>query len=112
MKSKKFIRQDSNRHIKIGRSRKKLRVWRRPKGRDSKMRLKRKGYPISPSIGLKSKTTQKQILITNLNELKNLEKETPIIISGKLGARKKLEVIKKASEMHLKIKNVKQEIKK
>jgi large subunit ribosomal protein L32e len=50
---KKFIRQDSNRYSKIGKKRKALQKWRKPKGRDSKMRLHRFSYPVSPSVGYK-----------------------------------------------------------
>ena len=49
-----FIRQDYMRHIKIGSGRKKLLKWRRPKGRHSKMRKQRKGYPAIPTVGYKA----------------------------------------------------------
>ncbi len=114
--SKRFLRQDYMRHIKLGKHRKKLLKWRKPKGRHSKMRKQRKGYPISPGIGYKSPSkfsgrinSQIPIIINNLKELFNLDKNSLIIISRKLGARKRIEMLKKADEMKLKILNIKQE---
>lgn len=108
MTRKEFIRRDLVRYSKLGKNRKKLRKWRRPKGRDNKMREKRKGYPKTVSIGYKSQKSghQKPILIHNENEFKNLTKNTPIILA-KLGAKKKIHFIKKASELNLNILNVK-----
>ncbi len=105
---KKFIRQDYMRHLKIGKKRKKLQKWRKPKGRHSKMREKRKGYPISPSIGYKSQgKTIPAKLINNMSELKNLKEKSTIIIAKKVGAKKKMEIIKLAQEKKIKILNVK-----
>ncbi|MBS3066141.1 50S ribosomal protein L32e [Candidatus Pacearchaeota archaeon] len=113
--TKKFIRQDFMRHLKLGKKRKKLQKWRRPRGRQSKMRLNMKGYPAHPSVGYKSPRKEagkiqgyNPVLITNLNELKNMGKNSAVIISRRVGAKKKIEIIKKASEMNLKILNIKQ----
>ena len=108
MTRKKFLRRDSVRYSKLGKNRKKLKKWRRPKGRDNKMRENRKGYPRIVSIGYKSQKSRdpKPILIHNENEFKNLTKNTPIILA-KLGAKKKLELIKKASELNLNVLNIK-----
>ncbi|MCH7568259.1 MAG: 50S ribosomal protein L32e [Nanoarchaeota archaeon] len=113
MKKKKFIRTDSNRFSKIGRKRKKLQKWRRPKGRDNKMREKRFGYPRLPTVG--QKTPKKEIgkirgmkpyLVYNVKDLDKTNKKT-ILIIGRVGAKKRLEIIKKALEMKLKISNIK-----
>jgi len=100
-----FKRQESVRHLKLGKRKKKLRVWRRPKGRDSKMRLKRKSYAKTVSIGYKSKPTPKPALIHNLKELNSMEKKTKIILA-KVGAKKKLEIIKAANEKGMQIINL------
>lgn len=111
--NRKFIRQESIRHSKIGKNRKKIQKWRRPKGRHSKMRLKRKSYPISPSVGYKTsrKTRGKiknknPVLVENSKSLENLGKENILIFSGTLGARKKMELIKRAGELGLEIQNI------
>jgi large subunit ribosomal protein L32e len=108
----KFVRRDSNRYSKIGKGRKKLQKWRRPKGRDNKMRENRKGYPKSVRVGFK--TTNKESgnigglvpqRILTLKDLDNIRKDNLIII-GKVGAKRRIELIKKAEEMKLKIFNV------
>jgi len=54
MTTKKFIRQESRRYSKLGSRRKKLQKWRKPKGRDSKMRLNMASHSASPTVGHKS----------------------------------------------------------
>ena len=51
----KFLRRNFSLHIRIGKKRKNKQVWRRPKGRDNKMRESRKGRPPLVSIGYKRK---------------------------------------------------------
>ena len=115
---KKFLRRDISRFSKLGKKRKKLQIWRKPKGRDNKMRLKRKSYPSLVSIGYKTpkKDSGKvngllPVLIHNLKELEALGKDSAAVIA-KIGAKKKLELIKKADELKIKILNVKQGAKK
>jgi len=107
--AKKFLRRDSVRYSKLGKNRKKLQKWRKPKGRDSKTRLKRKGYPIKVSIGFKSSPKDKKIspiLVHNTNDLDKIGKSSLIIIA-KVGAKKKMDIIKQAQEKNLEIVNVK-----
>jgi large subunit ribosomal protein L32e len=111
--AKKFIRQDYMRYSKIGKGRKKLQKWRKPKGRDSKMREKRRSYPSSPTVGRKSPKAQTgkinnktPILIKNQKDLNKLSSQNIAIISKRLGARKKLEIIKQAKEKDLPILNL------
>ncbi len=112
MPKKKFVRQDANRYSKIGKNRKKLQKWRRPKGRDSKMRLKRKSYPATVSIGYS--TSRKEygkingktpVLVYNIKDLEKLGKEN-VALLAKVGAKKKLEMIKFAEEKKIAIINV------
>lgn len=118
MAPRKFLRQETGRHLRIGKRKKKYQTWRRPKGRHSKMRKKRKSYPVSPSVGYKSPKNEAgkifgltPILISNIRELEKLNKNSAVIIARKVGARKKIEIIKKADEMNLKILNVKSGVK-
>lgn len=115
-KKKKFLRRDSNRFSKLGKKRKKLQKWRKAKGRDSKIRLKRFGYPKGVRIGYKSTKTESGKLkglypywVYNTDDLDTVVKGSVVII-GKVGTKKKLEIIKKALEMKLKISNVKEEL--
>lgn len=115
MPAKKFIRRDSNRYSKIGKNRKKLQKWRKPKGRDSKMRLSRKSYPATVSVGYKSSKKESgkidgkiPIVVYNTKDLEKLSKEN-VALLAKVGAKKKLEMIKFAEEKKIKILNVKGE---
>ena len=108
-----FVRVDTHRISRIGKGRKKMWKWRRPTGKHNKTRLKRFSYPIQPGIGFG--TPRKDagkikglypILITNMSDLDKADKNNILIISRKLGAKKKIDLLKKASELNLKIANV------
>ena len=103
---KKFLRRTSNRYLKLGRKRKKKQIWRRPTGRDNKMREKRRGYPKIVSIGYKKseKKKQKPILVNNISDLEKVKSKKVII--GKVGRKKKIEIAKKAKEMKISIQNL------
>lgn len=102
----KFLRRDSTRHPKLGKGRKKKQTWRRPTGRDNKMREKRRGYPAVVSIGYK-KEERKEILV--VNNLKDLEKakKNQIIVIGKVGKKKRLEIEEEVKNKKIKIHNLK-----
>jgi len=113
MAAKKFIRRDSGRFSKIGKNRKKLQKWRKPKGRDNKMRERRHGYPKVVSVGYKNRKEdfgkingKFPLRVCNIKDLEKAGKDSVIIV-GKIGAKKKLEVIKRALEMKLEMVNVK-----
>tara|TARA_Y100000310_G_scaffold37360_1_gene35092 strand:+ start:563 stop:907 length:345 start_codon:yes stop_codon:yes gene_type:complete len=105
MPNKKFIRTHANRHSKLGKGRKKLQKWRKPTGRDNKVREKKKGYPRKVSVGFKNQRRIVQAIIRNIADLTRIGKdEKPIL--AKVGAKKKLEIIKKAQEMKIKLSNL------
>lgn len=108
----KFLRRNSDKYSKLGRNKKKKQVWRSPKGRHNKMRLKRKGYPATVNIGYKQDVEErgkidnkKMILVNSMRELENV-KEGATIIVGKMGAKKKLELVNKAKSKKVHIHNV------
>ena len=101
---KKFLRRTWNRYSKLGRKRKNKQKWRRPTGRDNKMRKKRKGYPKVVSIGYKNSPKEKPILVKNVLELEKVKNEKVII--GKVGKKKRIEIAKKAKEMKISIQNL------
>lgn len=106
--AKKFLRRDTKRYSKLGKNRKKLQKWRKAKGRDSKIRLKRKGYPIKVSIGFKSsKKDAKPVpqVVKNMTDISKIEKNA-VVILARVGARKKIEIIKIAEEKGISIVNV------
>ncbi len=103
----KFLKRTWNRYSKLGKGRKKKQVWRRPKGRDNKMREKRKGYPMVVSVGYKKKKSEKKniIVVRNIEDLEKTEKND-MIIMGNVGKKKKIEIAKKAIKMKIPIQNI------
>ena len=109
LKAKKpdFIRQQ-------GRNLKRINTgWRAPKGIHSKQRLKLRGKSKRPSVGYSSpkiirglnSTGLKPVIISNIDQLKDLSKEHGIIISKNLGQRNKISVLKKIKESNLEVLN-------
>ena len=86
--------------------------WRRPKGIQSKLRLRKGGKGKVPRVGYGSNRISRGnikgksfVHISNLNELENMKQ--PIIISSKIGLKKKLKIIDKAKDLKIEILNVK-----
>ncbi len=108
----KFLRRTSTTHSKLGRKRKKKQVWRKPTGRDNKMREKRRGYPVVVSIGYRKEKLDRgkleeknPIKIENVKDLEKI-KGNEIAIVGNVGKKKKIEIAKKAIEKKIKIFNM------
>jgi len=101
-----FLRRTWRRYAKLGKGVKKNQKWRRPTGRDNKMREKRKGRPAVVSVGyINNKKDKKEIiLVKTLKELEKVKEGT--IILGKIGNKKKIEIAKKAKEKGIKISNL------
>jgi large subunit ribosomal protein L32e len=109
---KKFLRRDASRFSKFGKGRGKKAKWKKPNGRDNKMREKRKGYQAVVSIGYRTdkdnrgKLEEKTpVTVFNVEDLKKVGKEN-IAILGKVGTRKKQEIAKEAEKLKIKIKNL------
>ncbi len=110
--AKKFIRRNWTKASRLGKGRKKKQVWRAPKGRHSKTRLKRKGYPVKVMIGFKQKNKERNMIknqkIVTVNNLKELEKirKGEIAVIGKIGMKKKIGIAKRAKEKGIPIHNL------
>jgi len=100
-----FLRRNWDKFSRLGKNKRKKQVWRSPKGRHNKMRLKRKGYPAVVSIGYKTEENKKMILVNSPKELDKIGKEDMIIV-GKVGNRKRTEIVNKAKEKGIKIQNI------
>ena len=103
----KFIRRTWSRYSKLGKRKKKKQVWRSPKGRDNKMREKRKGYPVVVSAGYKKKKSERKNIrvIRNFLDLKKSQ-ENEIIVIGNIGKKKKIEIAKEAKKMRIPVQNL------
>ncbi|VVB83188.1 50S ribosomal protein L32e [uncultured archaeon] len=108
----KFLRRNWSKASRLGRKRKNKQVWRSPKGRHSKTRGERKGYPAIVKIGYKQDVTtsglikeKTPILVNNVKDLLKLGKNE-IAILGNVGMKKKLEIAKFAKEKKIQISNL------
>jgi large subunit ribosomal protein L32e len=103
-----FSRQETNKKDKFEGQ------WRRPRGSQSKMRKNRKGHRDMPSIGYGSprgvegllKDGSKPNYVSSIKDLENVT-EGVLIISGTVGAAKKIKMLALAKEKKLKVFNVK-----
>lgn len=112
MKKPTFLRRDTAKLSKLGKGRKRKQKWNKPKGRDNKMREKRRGYAPIVSIGYsKDKKERGKIkgkmpmIVNSLNDLKRVGKGN-IVVLGKVGMKKKIELVKKISELKLEVQNL------
>lgn len=108
----KFLRRTWNRYSKLGKGRKNKQKWKKPTGRDNKMREKRKGYPAVVSVGykkknkLRGKIREKQpVLVKNVKELEEI-KQNQVVIIGNIGRKKKIELVAIAREKKIHIHNL------
>lgn len=100
----KFLRRSKTRYAKLGKGVKKNQKWRRPTGRDNKMRERRKGKPVRVSIGYKQEAKEQSVIVKTIKELREAKDQKVII--GNVGSKKKIELVKKAKEEGTKLENV------
>jgi large subunit ribosomal protein L32e len=107
-KQPKFIKQ-------MGRQKTRLKnKWRKPRGSDSKIKVGKKGYPKKIKVGFKGPKDTKGlsrkgfniIIIKNISELKDINKEKDVVCLSKIGNKKKIDIIKKCIELKLEILNL------
>jgi len=103
-----FRRQESWRYKRVDES------WRKPRGLDSKMRKKVKGWPKSPAIGYRGpKETRRlhpsgyiEVLVRNIDDVSGVDPETQAARIGRtVGARKRVEILAKADELGIHVLN-------
>lgn len=107
-KKPRFRRQESWRYKRVGD------VWRRPRGIDSKMRKKVKGWPPSPAIGYRSPKKTRglhpsgfvEVRVQSVEELAGIDPELQAIrVSSTVGGRKRVEIIALAEEKGIHVLN-------
>ena len=106
-----FRRKDWNKKIKLGSTVKRNRKWRAAKGRHNKIRLKKGGHSGKPTRGwsadkkIRGKVDGFDVVrVENLNGLKDVGKGKGVMI-GKVGKKKREEIMKVCKEKGLKILN-------
>ncbi|MDQ3975093.1 MAG: 50S ribosomal protein L32e [Thermoproteota archaeon] len=104
----KFIRQESWRYDRLAES------WRKPKGKDNKMRLQKSGVPVLVKVGYRGPRAARGLhpsgyrdnLIHNTAELVKLDpKKDAARIGHTVGKKKRIEIINKAVELGIKVLN-------
>lgn len=105
--SKKFKEQDYFRYPRLGRK------WRKPRGRQSKLRLRKGGSGIRPSIGRGKERKAINLVrglrlvnVSSAGQIAGIE-NAAILISGPVGMKKTLEIYNAAKEKGLKVLNMK-----
>lgn len=106
-----FLRKDWHKRIKLGSTVKKNRKWRAAKGRHNKIRLGERGHSTRPKIGwgntneLKGKVKGLEVVrIENISQLETVKKEQGILI-GRVGKKKREEILSKAKEKNIVVLN-------
>lgn len=88
--------------------------WRKPRGNNNKMRIKKKGTPKVVSIGYRTPKEERNlhpsgyedILVHNLEELRELDSENQAArIASKVGGRKRAKISEEAEELDIKVLN-------
>ncbi|MET1129022.1 MAG: 50S ribosomal protein L32e [Thermoproteota archaeon] len=88
--------------------------WRRPKGIDNPMRLKLKGYPPLAEIGYGSPSAVRglhptgliPVIVSSPKEVEKLDPKKHIIyISSRVGLRKRIEILRAAERIGIKVAN-------
>ena len=103
-----FIRQESWRYDRLAEN------WRKPKGKDNKMRKQKSGMPALVKVGYRSPKAARGLhpsgyhdnLIHNTNELVRLDpRRDAARIAHTVGKKKRIEIINKAIELGIKVLN-------
>jgi len=103
-------RQESWRYVRVSES------WRRPRGKTSRMRIGRRGWPTSPAVGYRSPREYRGIhpsglrekLVNRPEELEGLSPEKDAVrIAATVGGRKRVAIIDQAQRLGLTVLNPK-----
>ncbi|HID10162.1 MAG TPA: 50S ribosomal protein L32e [Candidatus Latescibacteria bacterium] len=107
-KKPEFRRQESWRLKRLDES------WRRPKGLDSKMRIRKKGWPPRVSVGYRSPRVIRglhpsgleEVLVHNPREVEGVDPERQAIrIAHTVGAKKRMAILEMAKAMGVTVLN-------
>ncbi len=98
-----FNRQESWRFKRVKSS------WRKPKGIDSKMRVKTKGWPKSVDVGYRTLKRVRglhpsgfeEVLVHNVRDLEGITPRQAVRISHTVGERKRADIVGRAEELKI-----------
>ncbi|KFQ34891.1 60S ribosomal protein L32 [Merops nubicus] len=106
-RTKKFIRHQSDRYVKIKRN------WRKPRGIDNRVRRRFKGQILMPNIGYGSNKKTKHMLPTgfrkflvhNVKELEVLMMSNNAEIAHNVSSKNRKVIVERAAQLAIKITN-------
>ncbi len=107
-KRPRFVRQESWRYYRLAEN------WRKPKGKDNKMRKQKSGVPAIVKVGYRGPKASRGLhpsgytdnLVFNPSELAALDpKKDAARLGHTVGEKKRLAIISKASELGIKVLN-------
>lgn len=106
-----YRRQQSNQFAKFKNDAK----WRKPKGHQSKIRLRRRGHQGMPEVGYGSpkavrglnKEGLREVIVKNVADLKNIQSGDIAVIGGTVGGRKRLDILTESKKLKVNFANVK-----
>tara|TARA_Y100000310_G_scaffold342215_1_gene444348 strand:- start:2072 stop:2689 length:618 start_codon:yes stop_codon:yes gene_type:complete len=104
-----FVQQCSHKISKIASK------WRRPRGIQSKMRLKHKGKKKSPSLGYSSprkvrglnRIGLKEVLVQRVSDLEGFDSKTQTVVVAHVGTKKRVEILSACVAKGYDVSNVK-----
>ena len=103
-----FVRQESWRYIRVKEG------WRRPRGKNSKMRLGMRGWPKTVKIGYKQSQKKRglhpsgleEIIVRRPADLEKINAKTQIVkISHTVGERNRIAIMERAEALELTVAN-------
>jgi len=103
-----FVRQESWRYVRLKPN------WRRPRGKDSKMRLQKSGWPPLVKVGYRTPrkyrglhpSGYREVLVYRVEDLAGLDPETHAVrIASSVGMAKRLRIVEEAGKLGLKVLN-------
>jgi large subunit ribosomal protein L32e len=104
----KFIRQESWRYDRLAEN------WRKPKGKDNKMRKQKAGVPATVKVGYRGPRVARDLhpsgytdnIVYRVSDLSGLDKKKDAVrMAHTVGTRKRKEIIAQATKLGLKILN-------
>ena len=108
LKRPEFVRQESWRYVRLKPN------WRKPKGKDSKMRLQVKGWPPLVKVGYRTPrkyrglhpSGYKEALVHRPEDLRELDPNIHAVrIAGSVGMKKRIMIVEEAKKLGLKVLN-------
>jgi large subunit ribosomal protein L32e len=103
-----FVRPESWRYVRLHPE------WRKPKGMDNKVRKSIKGWPRRVKVGYRGphevrgyhSSGHTEVLVYNIHDLLKVVPEKDVVRIGRtVGGRKRVEIMRRASELGLRILN-------